>query len=56
VGQQVKMIYDGDHPEQARISNFVELWLAPLLLIPFGFGTAAVTFFLTRTQSRRKAL
>ena len=54
VGQQVKMIYDGEHPDQARISNFVELWLAPLLLIPFGFGTAAVTFFLMRIPSRRK--
>jgi uncharacterized protein DUF3592 len=55
VGQQVKMIYDGEHPDQARISNFVELWLAPLIMIPFGLGDAAVTFYLMRVLSRRKA-
>ena len=55
VGQQVKMIYDGEHPDQARISNFVELWLAPLIMIPLGLGDAAVTFYLMRILSRRKA-
>lgn len=54
-GQQVKMIYNADHPDQARISNFAELWLAPLIMIPLGLGDAALTFYLMRMLSRRKA-
>ncbi len=54
VGQEVKMVYDGDHPDKARISNFFELWLIPLILIPLGLGDAAVTLFLVPMLSRSK--
>lgn len=54
VGQEVNLIYDRDHPDKARISNFVELWLIPLLLIPFGLGTGAVAIFLMPLLSGRR--
>ena len=54
VGQTVSLVYQKDHPEQARISNFVELWLLPLIVIPMAVGTAALTFFFTSLFMRRR--
>lgn len=54
VGQQVNLVYDRAHPDKARISNFLELWLVPLILIPFGFSTGFVTLLVLPAMMRRR--
>ena len=34
VGQAVRVVYDKANPSKARIDNFWELWLLPLIFIP----------------------
>ncbi len=53
-GQQVQLLYDPAHPDKARISNFLELWLLPFLLIPFALIAAAVNLFVVPVLAARK--
>ncbi len=34
VGDEVRVLYDPETPEGARIESFAELWLMPIILIP----------------------
>ena len=43
VGQRVEVLYDPARPEAARINNFYELWLAPLLLTAVAGGGFVVS-------------
>lgn len=53
-GQQVQLLYDPARPDKARISNFLELWLLPFLMIPFALITAAVNLFVLPVFAARK--
>ena len=53
-GQRVQLLYDRDHPDKARIGNFLELWLLPVMLIPFALIGAAANYFVMPLLGRRK--
>lgn len=44
VGDRVEVLYDPDHPQDAQLSGFFDLWLWPLVLGPLGimFGIFAL--------------
>jgi hypothetical protein len=54
MGQQVEMVYDPAHPDQARINTFFELWLVPILLVPCGLGSGGLTIFSMFVMLRRR--
>ena len=43
VGEQETIFYDPASPEKAQIDSFMEMWLAPGLLLCFGGGGVIVT-------------
>ncbi len=42
IGQAVRVVYDRDNPNVARIDNFWELWLLPLIFIPLALLFAVI--------------
>jgi hypothetical protein len=49
VGQQVSVLYDPSHPEDAVVHSFVELWLPGLIFLTVGLtwiGVAAILMLL----------
>lgn len=43
VGDQDTIYYDPTNPEKAQIDSFMDMWLAPSLLVCFGVGGLIVT-------------
>lgn len=39
VGDRVSVLYEADHPKQAQINRFLNLWFNTIMLISFGFLT-----------------
>jgi hypothetical protein len=39
VGDRVSILYEADHPKQAQINRFINLWFNTIMLISFGLLT-----------------
>jgi hypothetical protein len=55
VGQQVRVLYQHGHPEDARIDSFFQLWLAECVLTVVGGGFSIIpAFVLYRRLKQRR--
>jgi hypothetical protein len=51
-GDEVRVLYHPDAPEQARVDSFMGLWFVPVILWIVGFGVIAVPLWTMREAHR----
>ncbi|UWZ87015.1 DUF3592 domain-containing protein [Occallatibacter riparius] len=52
VGQTVRVLYEREHPSDALIDSFGQLWLFPLIFCPLGIAFAAAGYLVLRFDRR----
>jgi hypothetical protein len=55
-GEHVAVLYDPDHPEQARLASFSTLWLIPVLIDAIGLSLIGIAVFVWWALGRNPRL